>query len=993
LNRARYDEAKQRVTEGYGILQPRVAISLPGVSRSRYARLYGGEPGIDPYTRAVSDVYQDIFGEGSFIGKGIYDVDAFELALKGRFPENLILSHDLIEGCYARSGLLSDVYLYEDYPASYADDVNRRYRWIRGDWQLMGWLLRHVPGGHANPLSRLSQWKLFDNLRRSLVPAALTLLFMSGWVFLSPAWLWTLFPVGIMLVPALCVTLLDLFRKSEEVLLKQHLLAVSRATSRRLIQVVFELSCLPFEAAFSLDAIARTVWRMVVTGRGLLEWNPSSAAALKSPWKSFRAMGIAPVLAIALSLYLAALKPAVLIAAGPILLLWFAAPVTAWWLSRLLVHRKATLKAEQLLFLRGLSRQTWAFFETHVGLEDHGLPPDNVQEYRSDPVAHRTSPTNMGLALLANLSAYDFGYIPAGRLVVRTADAFHTMNRLQRHLGHFYNWYDTQTLQPMLPLYISTVDSGNLAGHLLTLRAGLRVLADDRILGTQLFEGLGDTCRILAAAMDQDATPLLSAFRRDLEAALVADPKSLAALHLHLLRLEASAATLTKCNFAPQSEAFEWAQTLVRQVGEALEELTFLIPWIALPPPSSELEAFAALATVPTLRALGRLDADLSAMFKQHEGFADMERCVAEGSTRARDRMAVIEGLIAQSGDLANMRFDFLFDRARHLLTIGYNVDERRLDSGYYDLLASEARLCSFVGIAQGQLPQESWFALGRILTNVGGEPVLLSWSGSMFEYLMPLLVMPTYDNTLLDQTCKAAVARQIEYGKQSGLPWGISESGYNTLDVHLNYQYRAFGVPGLGLKRGLAEDMVVAPYASTLALMVAPEEACLNLQRLSAEGFVGRFGLFEAIDYTPTRQRRGQFGTVIRSYMAHHQGMSLLALAYLLLDRPMQRRFESERMFQAIMPLLQERIPKATTLLSHAVQLSEIRSISVASEIPIRTFNTPDTPVPEVQLLSNGRYHVMVTNAGGGYSRWRDIAVMRWREDSTSDNWGTFCY
>ncbi len=1009
LNRARYDEEKKRITEGYGILQPRVAISLPGASRSRYARLYGGEPGIDPYTRVVSDVYQDVFDEGSFVGKGVYDVDAFELALNGRLQENCILSHDLLEGCYARSGLLSDVYLYEDYPVCYSVDVSRRYRWIRGDWQLVGWLLSRVPGGDTNPLSLLSQWKLIDNMRRSLVPAALTLMFILGWSVLSPPGLWIGLAIGIMLVPALCVSFLDLFRKPEEVLLRQHLLAVLRSASRRLTQAVFEISCLPFEAYFSLGAITQTVWRMVVTHRRLLEWNPSAAAEHGLTSKggnelvvSLRAMWVAPAVAIALTFFLASSRPAVWVLAWPVLFLWFLSPGIAWWLSRLLKPRKVTLKTDQRLFLRALSRRTWGFFESFVGAEDHWLPPDNVQEYRADPIAHRTSPTNMGLALLANLSAYDFGYIPAGQLVVRTADTLRTMNQLQQYRGHFYNWYDTLTLQPMLPLYISTVDSGNLTGHLLTLRAGLRVLADERILGMQLFYGLGDTCRILLDALDRDAANWASAFLRDLRAATAAAPDTVAALHMHLLRLDADATTLVNRiaasqpdggDKAPQSEATWWAQALSRQVHAALDELTFLIPWASLHTTAEGMEAFASLAPIPTLRELKSLHETLSGSFELREGLSELRRHVAEGSARARDRMVVIEDLVAQSGALSITQFDFLFDKGRHLLSIGYNVGERRTDLSYYDLLASEARLSSFVAIAQGQLPQENWFALGRLLANAGGEPVLLSWSGSMFEYLMPLLVMPTYDNTLLDQTCKAAVARQIEYGKQAGLPWGISESGYNTFDVHLNYQYRAFGVPGLGLKRGLAEDMVIAPYASALALMVAPEEACLNLQRLSAEGFMGRLGLFEAIDYTPARQRRGQYGTVVRSFMAHHQGMSLLAIAYLLLERPMQRRFESERMFQAIMPLLQERIPKATALLSHAAQLSGIRSISFAAEMPIRTFNTPDTPVPEVQLLSNGRYHVMVTNAGSGFSRWNGIDVLRWREDSTRDNWGMYCY
>ena len=429
----------------------------------------------------------------------------------------------------------------------------------------------------------------------------------------------------------------------------------------------------------------------------------------------------------------------------------------------------------------------------------------------------------------------------------------------------------------------------------------------------------------------------------------------------------------------------------------------FLAPWALLSASQNRLSECGDIDKIPTLRELACLDeACLPAIahrlgskaMNEERTWADgLQRLIAKASQRARERIAAVEELAHQAGHFAGMEYDFLFDKGCHLLAIGYNVGERRRDSSYYDLLASEARLCSFVAIAQGQLQQEHWFALGRLLTTAGGGPVLISWSGSMFEYLMPLLVMPTYEHTLLDQTCKAAVESQIQYGRQRGVPWGISESGYNTIDVHLNYQYRAFGVPGLGLKRGLADDVVIAPYASALALMVAPEEACLNLQRLAAEGVEGPFGLYEAIDYTPSRLPRGQSSAVIRSYMAHHQGMSLLSLAYLLLDRPMQKRFESDPLFQATMLLLQERIPKATASYSHTVELSDLRTTFGDVEMPVRRFSSPHTPIPEVQLLSNGRYHVMITNAGGGYSRWKDLAVTRWREDSTRDNWGTFCY
>ncbi|MBI5860773.1 MAG: cyclic beta 1-2 glucan synthetase [Rhodocyclales bacterium] len=1027
LNRPWYDEMKRRVVEGYGILQPRVAVSLPGTNRSRYARLYGGEPGIDPYTRAVSDVYQDVFGEGSFIGKGIYDVDAFEQALNGCFPDNRILSHDLLEGCYVRSGLLSDVQLYEDYPASYGADVSRRYRWIRGDWQLAGWLRRCVPGNctgkdagvnnarQKNPLSMLSQWKLFDNLRRSLVPAALTLLLLLGWTVLPSAWLWTLSVIGILLLPSLCALILDMFRKPGEVLLRQHLAAVARSASRHFMQLAFELACLLYEAFFSLDAIVRTIWRMRVTRRRLLEWNPSSEVDRESIRRgrnslvaSFRSMWIAPAMAATVAIYLAIVNLVVLVVAGPILLLWFTSPAIAWWISRPLARRKAILTVEQTLFLRMLSRRTWAFFDTFVGPGDHWLPPDNFQEYRVAAVAHRTSPTNMGLALLANLSAYDFGYIPAGQLIERTANTLRTMETLERYHGHFYNWYDTQTLQPLPPLYISTVDSGNLAGHLLTLRPGLLALIDDPIVGERLFEGLIDTLKLLADAADAVSPTPISEFQNTLESICDARPTTLVVARACLERLASSATGLIthvagSIGETAENEATGWAQALVGQCRSVLDELSFLVPWIELQNPPTGFDEFPGIAGIPTLRELAGRDAELSSAIarrlddatapEERAWLIELGQLITQGSRRAAQRMAEIEYLARQAGEMSNVEYEFLYDRACHLLAIGYDVGERRLDPGYYDLLASEARLCNFVAIAQGKLPQESWFALGRRLTGTGGEPVLLSWSGSMFEYLMPLLVMPTYENTLLDQTYRAAVATQIAYGRQRGVPWGMSESGYNTVDVHLNYQYRAFGVPELGLKRGLGEDLVIAPYASMLALMVAPEKACLNLQRLAAEGFIGKFGFFEAIDYTLSRQRRGEANAVVRSYMAHHQGMSLLALAYLILDRPMQRRFESEPLFQAVLLLLQERIPKATTLLSHTAQLSDVQAALVAPEAPIRVFISPDTPTPQVQLLSNGRYHVMVTNAGSGYSRWKDLAVTRWREDGTRDNWGSFCY
>jgi cellobiose phosphorylase len=992
LNRVRYSEEQQCVIDGYTILQPRVAVSLPGTNRSRYARLYGSQPGIDPYTRTVSDVYQDVFAEGSFVGKGIYDVDVFARSLNGRFPENQILSHDLIEGCHVRSGLLSDVQLYEEYPSSYTTDVSRRHRWIRGDWQLIRWIFPFIPrpkgGWQRNPLSRLSRWKILDNLRRSIIPLGMTIMFLLGFV-LPQAWFWTLAAVGIIIIPSILITILDVFRKPADTLFYQHLITTMDSAGRLLIQGAFTLLTLPYEAFYSEDAIIRSMWRMLISHKRLLEWNPSHIISHNRRINlsgSFRRMWISPAIAILTLIYFVYSKQSLPVAALPVLFLWAASPAITWWISLPLLKRKARLTDNQKLFLRNLSRKTWSFFETFVGPEDNWLPPDNYQENHVGVVAHRTSPTNIGLSLLANLSAYDFGYITTGLLIERTSNALKTMQTMERYQGHFYNWYNTQTLMPLRPLYVSSVDSGNLAAHLLTLRQGILALPDEKIAGPQLFEGINDTLRILIEAAEGIAREELIHIQKDLELIINSPHISLYALWQSLEQLAASIIKTENDFFANlKNQSSTWALTLVKQCQDTIDELKYLAPWITMPVTPDGKNDLPGINDIPTLRELTKID---PANFP-----VDLQALITEAGKRANDRIMIIRQIALQLNEFSNLEYNFLYDKTRHLLTVGYNVDEKRRDSSYYDLLASEARLSCFVGIAQGQLPQETWFALGRLLTSISGEPILLSWSGSMFEYLMPLLIMPTYENTLLDQTCKTAVKRQIEYGRQRGVPWGISESGYNTVDVNLNYQYRAFGVPGLGLKRGLTEDLVIAPYATALALMVEPEEACLNLQLLASKGIVGKYGFYEAVDFTSTRIPRDQSSVVIKSFMAHHEGMSLLSLAYLILDRPMQKRFESNPLFEATILLLQEKIPKTTMFYMHTSELSDAHVSSINPEMPVRKLSTPDTLVPEVQLLSNGRYHLMITNAGGGYSRWKDIAITRWHEDSTCDNWGTFCY
>ncbi len=1029
LNRPRPYASGRReglVGEGYGILQPRVSVGMPGANRSRYASLHAGDPGVDPYTRAISDVYQDVFGEGSFIGKGIYDVDAIERALAGRLPEDRILSHDLLEGCYARSGLVSDVQLYEEYPATYAADMDRRHRWMRGDWQLLAWLLPYVPGPAGerarNPLSALSVWKIADNLRRSLVAPALTLLLLLAWTALPNAWLWTLAVIALIAIAPVSAAIVELVRKPREMPLLLHASATLAALGRQAVQAALTLAFLPYEATVNLDAMGRAAWRTLVTKRRLLEWTPSAAAeahrsasgARRSPFASaVGAMGIAPVIAMGAAIAIAARAPQAIAVAAPFLCLWFVSPALAWWISRPLVRRDVQLTASETLFLRTLARRTWAYFETCVTADEHWLPPDNVQEHPVAVVAHRTSPTNMGLALLANLTAYDMGYIPCGQLVRRTTDSLDAMRSLDRHAGHFYNWYDTRSGKPLPPTYISAVDSGNLAGHLLTLRPGLVSTPDEPIAGVRWFEGLADTLRALRDVPDAAAAPPLLRLQHELESAFDSRPATVDAFRRWLDRLSIGTAEVA-AHLAPApasgaaveaaGEVTFWVEALQRQLAAMRDDLQFLAPWSALPAAPADLAALPPVPTLPTLREVAALEHNASAAIASCRAQGDASSpaaalldlfaaAVAQASRNAQARIAEIERLVLLCEELSLMEYGLLYDESRHLLAIGYNVEERRRDASYYDLLASEARFGSFVAIAQGLIPQENWFALGRLLTGTGRQRILVSWSGSMFEYLMPQLVMPTYDGTLLDQTCRATVQRQIAYGRQRGLPWGISECGYNAFDAALNYQYRAFGVPGIGLKRGLAEDVVVAPYASALALPYAPSEACQNLARLAAEGMSGRFGLYEAIDYTPSRLPRGQSSAIVRSFMAHHQGMILLAVAQVLLGAPMQRRFASDPRFKATLLLLQERIPKVAAFVAHPAELSERRGATEGPEAPVRILTTPDAPVPELQLLSNGRYHVMVTSAGGGYSRWKDLAVNRWREDTTTDQWGTFCY
>ena len=1066
LNRPVRHPTLSRIAAGHGILQPRVAVSLPSAQRSRFSRVASGPPGIDPYTRVVSNLYQDLFNEGSFVGKGIYDVDAFESCC-GVFPENTILSHDLLEGCHCRAGLESDVVLHEEHPSSYLADARRRHRWIRGDWQILWWLLPWVPNhggthGHRwvrNPLSAVSLWKIFDNLRRSLVPAAMMALLVGAW--LSGSFRAAMAAAGLvvlaMLLPPLLAGLLDFLRKPHDVPIASHLLEAFRSLARPLAQGMLMLAVLPYEAAMAVDAVARTLFRMLVSRRHLLEWRTAAdterSAAEDLPG-FIRGLVVGPLAAtLAASLLVWAGQPGVIVAAIPWLTSWFVAPLLAWWISLPLPPPALPLSVPDRQFLAAAARRTWRYFEEYVTARSNWLPPDNVQMNGEAVVAARTSPTNIAMALLSDLAACDFGWCSVARLVDRVGRTFDTVGGLERHRGHLFNWYDVHTLAPLLPRYVSTVDSGNLVGSLLVLSRGLEELMDAAVTPPRMLVGLEDTLRVYAEIDDAFAARHGqhadgAARRRGLPDGLLREPATVskAAAALPLVIAAATAAR----NGTPHddTESRWWAEALIRSAAEHLADLEHLAAWTTLPPPPEHFwqrvssqsnpraarlrEMLAHLDGTPTLGEIASLPETLLPLVVEVRRANDtnhspdapacsrwlglLHGAVSDAARHAAERRNELGRLANASRELADIDFRFLYDASRRLFSIGFNASEHRLDASFYDMLASEARLASYVLVARRQLDQDHWFALSRLLTTAGGAPTLLSWSGSMFEYLMPMLVMPSWHGTLLDHSCHAAVHRQIGYANQRGVPWGISESGYNARDVQMNYQYRAFGVPGLGLKRGLADDIVIAPYASALALLVAPRAACGNLRRIAADGGLGMCGFIEAIDYTPSRRVPASTGTMrgeaadvdgpsggnggfaggvpVRQFMAHHQGMSLLAFASVLLDGPMQRRFLSDPALKSATLLLQERIPKLTVTVSpHTVEAAAARGIPSPQPGAVRVVTDLDGPAPEVQLLSNGRYHVAISAAGGGWSRWHGLAVTRWREDATRDHWGQFCY
>ncbi len=945
-------DADGLVRDGHALLQPKVAISSTSAARSRYARLSSPDPGIDAYSGVSADLWQDLCDQGSFVGKGIYDVAAFDRAVTARFPADTILSHDLIEGCYARAGLVSDVALVEDQPASLLADRARRHRWMRGDWQIAAWLMpwiRDATGRRVrNRLGLLSRWKILDNLRRALVPPAVLALVLvdlcagsGGLACAGLAALWLLTPLvaGALAIP----------RRADQIRWRVHLNGVGQRFLGELAGLGLTLILLPCEALLSLHAMAVALWRTQVSGRRRLEWMTSSDAerlAHSDVVGVYRSLWVGPFAGLALLMALPFVAATTQVVILVLAALWVTAPLTAWWISRPLVHTTTPLSDSARELVALTARTTWRWFETFVTEHEHWLPPDNVQEQPVALIAHRTSPTNIGMALLADLAANDLGYLPTNHLVERCGHTLDTLERLERHRGHFFNWYDTQRLTPLNPRYISTVDSGNLAGALLVLAQGLQALERCRPDPARVISGLRTTAAALAFACEQH--PEAHGVVADVRQKLLSLPHT--PLTEHLTTFADWSASQEPVFTRAGDDAVWWLRALVRQAQG----------WAA---------------------------------FHREAGWdGEHPTALPEGGDAARRLIEQAHRHAARATALAEeMDFRPLYHQKRRLFAIGMHLEDGRVDRSCYDLLASEARLTSYLAVARGQAPLDHWFALGRPLVDVEGRGALISWSGSMFEYLMPDLLMPEFPDTLLASGQRAMLVRQIAYGQTNRVPWGVSESGYHLTDAAQQWQYRAFGVPGLGLKHGLGDDLVIAPYASALALLIDPAAAAANLQQLRDNGMFTRYGFYEAVDYTPARLPPGTTRAIVRSWMAHHQGMTLLACVHVLAGAPMRARFRADPHLRALELLLQERAPQQAPFEEAEEESRPLTPIEEAAGAFVIT--NPNAAQMEATLLSNGRYHVLITAGGGGVSRWRGLALNRWHEDALNEQQGLFCW
>jgi cyclic beta-1,2-glucan synthetase len=1014
LNRVVIDPVTRTRQRGYSIIQPRISIALPQATATFFTRVFSDTSGTDPYCEIVSDAQMDLLGEGIFHGKAIYDVKAFCTTLQDRFPPETLLSHDLIEGAHAGAGLATDIELFENVPHTYVGYARRQHRWIRGDWQIGQWILPRVPAADGerepNPLNALNRWRILDNLRRSLVPIASMLMLLFGWLISAAPGVWSVVVGLAVAIPAIA-PLLDRFAR--RVTGTVH---AWRGAADELVRAVVMLAFLPHQAWISADAIARVSYRTWFSKRKRLEWETAEATGARvraHSNRTFRQLAIVSILSVLLLFALharSAFVPTFLFVA-----LWIVSPALMFWLDRPLgALGRFRRPGEDTAFLRRRARRTWRYFDDLVNDESHWLPPDNKQFALKLEVAQRTSPTNIGLWIGSALAAHDFGYLDADQLWRRLARTLETLDTLERFEGHPLNWYDTRTLQPLTPRYVSTVDSGNLLATLWLLEEGCHDVARAPVLGPECFRGLTDTLGILRETCERDVS--ISVPIRQLRNLLHAGPGT----HelIGRLRLASSSARqIMDAKRWPAPEGDEcsyWASRLMGEVTAWIETVDRYLPWmetLTRPPDAflgvlgeeavelrhralDRIPGLAALASdgVPAVDAILAYRGTLELRPELAQWLDQLALAYNQARTNAAQMVKSLAQLEADANRLSraiNMRF--LFDASRKLFAIGYAVGGPLEFTTHYDLLASECRLASLVAIAKGDAPIEHWAALARPRGRSAHGPTLLSWSGTMFEYLMPLLLMRAYSGSLLDGACRDAVRFQMKQGVSEGVPWGVSECAYSALDGTQTYQYRAFGTPALALKRGLDEDLVITSYATMLALTIAPKAAIENLKRLEREGLSGPMGFYESIDYT-REKREGDRGVVVFTYMAHHQGMSLIALDNALHHDVMQRRFHRDPRIRAFETLLFERVPLIRVKGGEPEPTPSPLRLAAAEEPDERIWKE-NTSIPRVHINGNGNYTVMLTNSGAGFSRWKDFDITRWRADPALDPWGSFIY
>ncbi len=968
LNRPFFDEQRGRVTQGYAILQPRVTPTLPVTDNgTTFQRIFSTRRGTDPYVFAVSDVYQDLFGEGSFVGKGIYDIDAFEAALANRIPENAMLSHDLFEGVFARAALVTDIEVVEEFPERYAVAAARQHRWVRGDWQLLPWIAKARGRGAANELRSIPAvglFKMLDNLRRSLTPLFTVIALIVAWLWLSPslAVAWTAFILLTSFVPAFVPVFAGSSIHPSPNSLSSQVSSFVNEIIQAVLITVSNLVFLGHQAGMMADAIARTLFRLLVSKKNLLEWTTAAQVQMstKPNLLGSYALMLASVLFGLLALAIVLWRQDwVSVAATPFSVFWLAAPAIAWWMSKTkLPTDELAASPSDRLALRLVARRTWTFFEAFVVADDNMLPPDNFQEDPKPVVAHRTSPTNIGLYFLSIASAREFGWLGSTEALEKIEATLATVKKMERFRGHLYNWYDTQTLVPLEPRYVSAVDSGNLAGHLLALANMCSSWSVNPLISVDYLEGIGDSAEILS----EELNPLSKTANRNQRQMLGHMKKQLEAFRAGIERARNAAELLPVrlIDLAVQASA----------IYKSVEHFSTTIE-----PVKAANAVYWATALQQSVESQFR-DASLD-----NNDLLDVRR-----------RLETVASAVRSFA--LEMEFGFLNDPQRQLMSIGYRASDATLDGSCYDMLASEAALASFLAIAKGDLRARHWFRLARPVTATNGGAALVSWSGSMFEYLMPSLVLQTPQGSLLGQTAKLIVKRQIEYGAQLGTPWGISESAFSARDKDFTYQYSNFGVPGLGLKRGLADNAVIAPYATGLASMVAPRAAAANFTKLRNAGASGRYGFYESIDYTPSRLRDDEKMSVVKAYFAHHQGMTIAAIYNAVSNGNIRTHFHAEPIVRATELLLQERAPQQVPVKLVSVSTpAQADSLGERVAAPSYEVDPRTSLAPSTHLLSNGQYSVMMTASGSGYSAWNGIAVNRWREDPTCDDWGSFIF